>query len=467
MIGSTKMRFDTIIKHGTIVTGSDTYSADIGIKDEKITVIADDLSENGAEVIDAAGKYVFPGGIDVHTHLDMPFCDTTSKDDFETGTIAAACGGTTSIIDFCIQSKGQTLAEALEVWHAKAKDKAVIDYGFHVAITDMNENILAEMKEIIKEGCPSFKLFMTYEGLRVDDEKLLEALIQARDNGGLICVHAENYYVIKYMVEKFKKEGKNEPIYHALSRPPFVESEATGRAIKLAQFADAPLYIVHLTCKLSLDEVSRARKANGKIMAETCPQYLLLSEDNYKEPDFNGAKYVISPPIRTADNQKYLWQGLKDNELQVVSTDHCSFDFKGQKDMGKDFFGKIPNGAPGIETRIPLIYDRGVNTGKISLNRFVEITSTNPAKIFGMYSQKGTIAIGSDADLVIFDPKLKKTISQKMLHENVDYTAYEGFEVMGYPVVTLSRGKVVAKEGEFVGTVGAGKFIARKNPIML
>lgn len=461
------MQFDTIIKNGIIVTGSDTYLADIGIKNEKITAIAEALPENGAEVIDASGKYVFPGGIDVHTHLDMPFGGTVTKDDFKTGTIAAVCGGTTSIIDFCMQGKGQTLAAALEVWHAKAKDKAVIDYGFHVAITDMNNTVLAEMKEIIKQGYPSFKLFMTYEGLRVDDETLLKALIQAKENGGLVCVHAENYYVIKYMVDKFQKEGKNEPIYHALSRPPLVEAEATGRAIKLAQFADAPLYIVHLTCKLSLDEVSRARKANSKVMAETCPQYLLLSEDNYKEPDFNGAKYVLSPPIRTADNQKYLWQGLKDNELQVVSTDHCSFDFKGQKDMGKDFFGKIPNGAPGIETRIPLMYDRGVNAGKISLNRFVEITSTNPAKIFGMYPQKGTITIGADADIVIFDPKLKKTISRKMLHENVDYTAYEGFEVTGYPVMTLSRGKVVAKDGKFVGEVGAGKFIARTNPQIL
>jgi len=461
------MQFDTIIKNGMIITGSDTYFADIGIKDEKIIMIGEKLSADNAEIIDAQGKYVIPGGIDVHTHFDMPFCGTVSKDDFETGTIAAACGGTTTIIDFCIQGKGQTLAESLEIWHKKANGKASIDYGFHVAITDMNDKILAEMTEIIKKGFPSFKLFMTYEGLRVDDGALLKALIQAKENGGLVCVHAENYYMLTYLIDKFKQEGKNEPIYHALSRPPIVEAEATSRAIKLAQFVDAPLYIVHLTNKLSLHEVAQARKAGSKIMAETCPQYLLLDEDNYREPDFNGAKYVLSPPIRTKDNQEPLWQGLRDNVLQAVSTDHCSFDFQGQKEMGKDFFGKIPNGAPGVETRMALIFDRGVNTGKISLNRFVEVTATNPAKIFGMYPKKGTIAIGADADLVIFDPKLKKTITQKELHENVDYTAYESFKVTGYPVMTLSRGKVIAKDNQFVGKVGAGEFIARKNPMII
>lgn len=461
------MQYDTLIKGGTIVTGSDTYNADIAIQAGKIIQISTDLPVQARKVIDATGKYVIPGGIDVHTHMDMPFGGTISKDDFETGTIAAACGGTTAIIDFCIQSKGQSLREALAVWHQKAEGKASIDYGFHVAITDMNDAVLEEMQHIIKDGYPSFKLFMTYEGLRVNDGVLLKALMEARDHGGLICVHAENYYVIKHMVDRFAKEGKNEPIYHALSRPPIVEAEATGRAIKLARFADAPLYIVHLTCKLSLDEVVTAREANAKVMAETCPQYLLLSEDNYREPDFNGAKYVLSPPLRTKDNQEPLWKGLADNILQVVSTDHCSFDFKGQKDMGKDFFGKIPNGAPGVETRMALLFDRGVNSGKISLNRFVELTATNPAKIFGMYPEKGTITVGADADIVIFDPNLKKTIKHSMLHENVDYTAYEGFEVTGYPILVMSRGNVVAKDGEFVGKIGAGKFIKRKSPIIL
>lgn len=461
------MSLDYVIKNGTIVTSSDTFVADIGIQGGKIAIIGKDLPSAGAQVIDATGKYVFPGGIDVHTHLDMPFGGTVSKDDFKTGTIAAACGGTTSVVDFCMQSKGQTLQEALAVWHNKAKDKAVIDYGFHVAITDMNPNTLLEMQTVIKQGYPTFKLFMTYDNLRVEDDVLLQALIQTREHGGLVSVHAENYFVIKYLVEKFKQEGKIEPLYHALSRPPLAEGEATSRAIKLAMIADAPLYIVHLSCNASLQEVARARKANAKIMAETCPQYLLLSEDNYREPDFQGAKYVMSPPLRPRENQEPLWNGLVHDQLSVVATDHCPFDFKGQKEMGRDFFGKIPNGAPGIETRMMLLFDRGVNSGKISLNRFVAITATNPAKIFGMYPQKGIIAPGSDADMVIFDPKLQKTISKKILHENVDYTAYDGFKITGYPIMTFSRGQVVAKDGEFVGKIGAGKFLARHKPIII
>lgn len=457
------MELDKIIKHGTVVTATDIYTADIGIKNGKIATIGENLAEENTPIIDATDKYIFPGGVDAHTHFDMPFCGTVSKDNFKTGTQAAACGGTTSIIDFCIQSKGQTLTAALDVWHKKAEGKASIDYAFHVAITDMQETIMDEMKDVIVQGYPSFKLFMMYDGLRVEDDILFRTLQQSKQHGGLVCVHAENYHVVSFMIEKFRQEGKNAPIYHALSRPPIVEGEAVGRAIKLAKMADAPLYIVHLTCQDSLDEVTRARKNAEKIMAETCPQYLLLSEDNYREPNFNGAKYVMSPPLRPRDNQEPLWQALANNNLQVVATDHCSFDFVGQKDMGKEFFGKIPNGVPGVETRIPLIYDRGVNSGKISLNHFVEIIATNPAKIFGMYPQKGSIMIGADADIVIFDPKLKKTISQKMLHENVDYTAFEGFEVTGYPIMTLSRGKVIVKDGDFIGTVGEGKFVARKN----
>lgn len=457
-------KVDTVIKNGTIVTSSDTYVADIGIRDGKIEVIGKELSANGAEVIDAKDKYVFPGGIDVHTHLDMPFGGTRSNDDFETGTIAAACGGTTTIIDFCMQEKGQTLQEALAIWHKKAENKAVIDYGFHVGIVDMNDAVLEEMKGLIGQGYPTFKLLMTYEALRIDDDVLLKSLLQTRDNGGLVCVHTENYFIIKYYLEKFRREGKIEPIYHALSRPPLAEAEAAARAIRVAEIADAPLYIVHLTCNTALEEVERARERNLKIMAETCPQYLLLSEDNYREPNFEGAKYVMSPPLRTKDNQEPLWQALAHGRLQVVATDHCPFNFKGQKDMGRDSFEKIPNGAPGIEARMALIFDRGVNGGKFGLNKFVEITATNPARIFGMYPQKGTIDVGADADIVIFDPKLKKTISKKILHENVDYTPYEGFAVTGYPIMTLSRGKVIMKDGKFVGKVGAGNFIPRHNP---
>lgn len=461
------MSLDCIIKNGTIVTGVDSYVADLGIKYGKIAIIGDSLEDGGANTIDARGKYLLPGGIDTHTHLDMPFGGTVAKDDFNTGTIAAACGGTTTVVDFCIQAKGQSLSEALAGWHKKAANKAVIDYGFHVAITDMNDAILAEMPGIINGGCPSFKLFMTYDGLRVEDDVLLKSLIQAKEHGGIICVHAENYFVIKYLVEKFKHENKNEPLYHALSRPPLAEGEATGRAIKLAMLADAPLYVVHLSCKAALQEVVRARECGAKIMAETCPQYLLLSEDNYREPDFNGAKYVMSPPLRTKDNQEPLWQGLARNQLQTVATDHCPFDFKGQKEMGRDFFAKIPNGAPGIEARMALLFDRGVNSGKISLNRFVEITATNPAKIFGLYPNKGTLVVGSDADIVVFDPALKKTISKNILHENVDYTPYEGVQVTGYPVMTFSRGELIVKNGEFIGKAGRGKFVARGAPTIV
>jgi dihydropyrimidinase len=461
------MKLDYIIQNGTVVTDEDIYVADIGIAAEKIAVIKQNLTCKDAELIDATGKYIFPGGIDVHTHLDLPVCGTVSKDDFATGTIAAACGGTTSIIDFCTQYRGESLTQALENWHAKSQDKAVVDYGFHLAITEVTDAILAEMQQMVQEGCPSFKLYMTYAELRVTDDELLRVLMQAKDCGGLVCVHAENHHMLSYLYNKFKKEGKNAPIFHALSRPTIAESEAVGRAIKLAMFADAPLYIVHLTCKAALDEVIRARTACGKIMAETCPQYLLLSADNYKTSDFTAAKYVLSPPLRTQDNQEFLWQGLADNSLQVVSTDHCSFDFVGQKNMGRDFFGKIPNGLPSIEARMALIFDRGVNAGRISLNKFVAITATNPAKIFGMYPQKGAITVGADADLVIFDPQKILTITHALLHENVDYTPYEGFNVKGYPVMTLSRGEIIVKDGKFVGKLGRGKFIKRRNPMII
>jgi dihydropyrimidinase len=455
------VEFNLIIKNGTIVTATDKYVADIGIQGSKIVVIGSNLSSEHAAIIDATGKYIFPGGVDVHTHLDMPFSGAHSTDDFTTGTIAAACGGTTTIVDFCLQSKKQTLHQALDIWHTKADNKAVIDYGFHIGVADMNDAVLAEMAELMRNGYPSYKFFMTYKDFYVTDDVILKALLCSRDNGGLVSVHAENFYVVTYMVEKFRSAGKNAPKYHALSRPSLVEGEATGRAIKLARLVDAPLYVVHLTCKDALDEVVCARAKGARIMAETCPQYLLLSSDNYDEPDFNGAKYVISPPLRPKANQESLWQGLHDGNLLTVATDHCPFDFKGQKEMGRDFFGLIPNGMAGIETRMALLFDRGVNAGKISLNKFVELTATNPAKIFGMYPQKGSIAIGADADIIVFDPKLKRTITKALLHENVDYTPYEGFEVIGYPEMTISRGEVIVKNNNFIGKVGRGKFLAR------
>lgn len=458
---------DLLITGGMIVTACDSYPGDLAIKDGKIMMIGQHLNLPAKKTMSADGKYVLPGGVDVHTHLEMPFGGTVSSDDFASGTIAAAFGGTTTIVDFAIQGKGQTLAEAADIWHRKAEGKAVIDYGLHLAVTDATEDVLTEMASMIAQGYTSYKLFMTYDGLRVNDDVFLKALLQAKDHGGLISVHAENYYIIDYLVKEFLAEGKNEPKYHALSRPPLAEGEATGRAIKLAKLVEAPLYIVHLSCQEALDEVIRAREAGFPIMAETCPQYLLLSEDNYNEPDFQGAKYVMSPPLRPKENQAVLWNGLAQGKILTVATDHCPFNFVGQKDMGKDFFGRIPNGAPGIEMRLALLYSFGVGQGRMSLQQFVATTSTNPAKIFGLYPEKGTIAVGSDADVVIFDPNLERNINKGILHENVDYTPYEGFLVKGFPVTTVAKGKIITDHGQFLGQLGNGSFVKRKSPMLL
>lgn len=456
-------KLDMVIKNGTVVTASDCYKADLGIVNGKIEVMGSELEKYADKVIDAEGKYVFPGGIDPHTHMDMPFGGTFSSDNFNTGTKAAACGGTTTIVDFAVQPKGKRLKDTAKIWREKSDNKACIDYGIHIVITDMNEDIMNEIPEIIKSGYSSFKLFMTYDGMMVDDDTLMKTLTKVSSNGGLTCVHAENYYVIKYYTKKLLDEGKTEPKYHAISRPDLCEGEAAGRAIKLAELCNTPLYIVHNSCEASASEIARARKKGYPIMGETCPQYLLLSYDNYEEPDFNGSKYVMSPPLRDKKNWPYLWEALKNNTLQAVSTDHCPF-FMEQKRMGINDFTKIPNGAPGVELRMPLMYTYGVLERKLTLQKFVEVTSTNVAKIFGMYPQKGTIAIGSDADLVIFDPNKEVTVTQSMLNENVDYTPFEGFKLKGYPEITLSRGEVIAKDGKYLGAEGRGKFIKRGVP---
>lgn len=459
--------FDLVIKEGTIVTSAESFKADLAVKDGKIAAIGLSLAQYGRKVIEAKGKYLFPGGIDVHTHLAMPCGDLVTSDDFSSGTIAAACGGTTTIIDFANQTKGRPLAETAESWHKKAEGKAVIDYSFHITICDMNDRTLREMPVMIDRGYSSFKLFTTYDALRVNDYDLMKALEQAATHGGLVCVHAENHYIIDYLVKQFQTARKGEPKYHALSRPPLAEGEATGRVIKLARLVKAPLYIVHLSCQEALWEVVRAREDGFPVMAETCPQYLLLSSQSYEEPDFQGAKYVMSPPLRNPENQPVLWNGLARGKIQVVATDHCPFNFKGQKDLGRDCFSKIPNGAPGIEARMALLYSFGVAQGKLSLQKFVEITATNPAKIFGLYPEKGTLAIGSDADMVLFDPALERVISKEILHENVDYTPYEGFKVKGFPVTTIAGGEVIVENGRFIGRPGTGKFLKRKHPVPL
>ncbi len=452
----------TLIKNGTIVTAVDQYQGDVLIEDEKISVIGMSLDIVADKVIDAAGKYVLPGGIDVHTHMDMPFGGSTSADDFETGTRAAAFGGTTTIVDFAIQYRGQTLHHAMETWARKAESKAVIDYGFHMIITELNDQVEGEMDALVRQGITSFKLFMAYPGVfMLDDASIFKALLRTGKNGGTICMHAENGGVIDVLVQRALAEGKTAPKYHALTRPARAEAEATHRAIALAEIADVPVYIVHLSAAEALEMVTEARDRGLPAHAETCPQYLFLSYDNYEEPEFAGAKYVMSPPLRDKAKQNQLWRGLAFNDLQVISTDHCPFCMKEQKELGKDDFSKIPNGAPGVETRMSLVYDGGVRPGRISLNRFVELTSTSPAKIFGMFPRKGTIAPGSDADIVIFDPNRTITLAAKTLHMNVDYNPYEGRQVTGATDTVLSRGRLVIENGVFVGRPGSGSFLKR------
>ena len=434
----------TLIINGQIVTATDNYKADILIDGEKVSQIGKDLSAKADTVVDAKGKLVIPGGIDPHTHLDMPFGGTTSADDFESGTIAAAHGGTTTVVDFAIQYKGQTLHHARDAWMKKAEGKAAVDYGFHMIITELTDQVEQEMDALVNEGVTSFKLFMAYPGVfMLDDASIFRALLRTGRNGGTICMHAENGGVIDVLVQRALAEGKTAPKYHALTRPARAEAEATHRAIALAEIADVPIYIVHLSAAEALEMVTEARDRGLPAYAETCPQYLFLSYDNYEEPGFDGAKYVMSPPLRPKEGQDRLWRGLAFNDLQAISTDHCPFCMKEQKVLGKGDFSKIPNGAPGIETRMSLVYDGGVKTGRISLNRFVELTSTSPAKIFGMFPRKGTIAPGSDADIVIFNPSKKQKLSVKTLHMKVDYNPYEGREVTGVTDTVLSRGKVI------------------------
>ena len=457
------MGFDTIITNGRVVTASDTYASDVAISNGRIVAIGQSLPpENASRIIDAAGKYVLPGGIDVHTHLDMPFGGTTSSDDFETGTRAAAFGGTTTLIDFAIQYKGQTLRTAFDTWMQKASAKAVCDYAFHCIITELADAQLDEMNALVREGVTSFKLFMAYPGVfMLDDGSIFKALRTTATNGGLVCMHAENGNAIDVIVQQALAEGKKAPKYHALTRPTTAEAEATSRAIALAEMAGAPVYIVHLSCNDALEKVREARDRGLPVYAETCPQYLYLSIENFDVPDFEGAKYVFTPPLREKWHQEKLWNGLKSDHLQVVSTDHCPFCFKEQKELGRNDFTKIPNGGPGVEHRMSLIYSGGVAAGRFSVNRFVELVCTTPAKLFGLYPRKGTIAVGSDADLVIFDPNRKHTISAKTHHMRVDYSMFEGIQVMGMPVTVLSRGRVVVESDKFLGRAGTGEFVKR------
>jgi len=454
-----------LIKNGRVITAVDDYLADVFIKNETVTLIGKNLEMEADEIIDASGKYLFPGGLDPHTHLDMPFGGTTSADDFETGTLAAAHGGTTTLIDFAIQSKGQSTLEALDIWHEKAEGKTAIDYGFHMIITDLEDNRVHEMKMLADDGVTSYKLFMAYPGvLYVDDGTIYRAMRQAGENGTVVCMHAENGIVIDEIVKIALAEGKIEPKYHALTRPTRMEAEGVHRAISIAEVAHVPVYIVHLSSSDALEQVMLARNRGVHAFAETCPQYLFLDHSYYEQEGFEGAKYVMTPALREKWNQDELWKGLRFGDLQSISTDHCPFCFKDQKILGIDDFSKIPNGGPGVENRMSLVYNGGVNSGRISLNKFVELTSTAAAKTFGLFPKKGTIAVGSDADIVIFDPHRKETISINNActhHMRVDYNAYEGFEVTGFTETVLSRGKVIIKDCDYVGQKGDGQFLKR------
>ena len=451
-----------LIKNGHIFTAVDNYVADILVDDGKIRTIGIDLSADDAKTIDAIGKYVIPGGIDPHTHLDFPFGGTVSSDDFSTGTIAAAVGGTTTIVDFVVQQPGQSLTEALEIWHQKAGGQAAVDYGFHMIIRDLPDSRLPEMDEMVRQGVTSFKMFMAYRGaVMVDDDTIFKAMIRAADNGAMICLHAEHGHMIDVLVQEALAKGDTAPRFHASTRPPITEAEATHRAIRMAEVAGAPVYFVHLSCTEALEEVQAARSRRNYVYAETCPHYLTLDNSMYDQEGFEGAKYVLTPPLRDKWHQEELWKGLRRNDLQVVSTDHCAFRFSDQKTLGVNDFSKIPNGGPGIENRLSLIYTNGVVSGLMDMNRLVEVFATTPAKLFGLFPRKGTIAVGSDADIVVFDPDAETVISAQTHHMNIDYNLYEGMTVKGVPEAVIANGRVLVEAGKYTGISAGGRFLKR------
>lgn len=453
-----------LLKNGRIVTAVDDYVGDIYIAGETISLIGASLDMPADVVVDATDKYVLPGGIDPHTHIETASGGTVTCDDFTSGTVAAAFGGTTTIIHFCQQERGHSIPDALSEGQAMLeRAKPVVDVGFHMIVKDLSlRGALTDLAQLPDAGVTSYKLFMAYpHESMVDDATLFQAMQVARETGALIMVHAENGHVIDALVKTALAEGKTDPMYHGLTRPPLMEGEATNRAIQLAHLAGSPIYVVHVSCRESVEPVARARQENWAVWAETCPQYLFLDQSYLEKPDFEAAKYVFTPPPRPKENQEDLWQALAKDVLSVISTDHAPLKWNGQKTLGRHDFSKIPNGAPGVENRLHMVHDQGVRTGRLSLNRMVELLSTNPAKIFGLYPRKGTIAVGSDADFVVFDPEKQMTLSAKTHHSRADYNLFEGTEITGAPETVLVRGRVVIDHGKLVGRPGDGQFIER------
>jgi dihydropyrimidinase len=452
-----------LIKGGRVITAADDYVADVYVEDERISLIGESLDQAADKVIDASGKYVLPGGVDPHTHLDMPFGGTVTIDDVESGQTSAAFGGTTTHVDFIIQPQGSSFADALEEWRGKANGKQMIDMGYHMAVTDLKEGgTLEELASLPDQGITSYKLFMAYKGaLMVDDETLFKTMQVAADTGALVMVHAENGDAIDVLVKEALAAGHTEPKYHALTRPPETEGEATNRAIQLARVAGSPLYVVHVSCAESVEPIQLAREKGWDVWGETCTQYFFIDYTFLERPNFEGGKYVYTPPPRDKANQDVLWNAVRTDTLSAISTDHCAFLWDGQKTIGKDDFSKIPNGGPGLENRLQMIHEFGVRGARISLNRMVELLSTNPAKLFGLYPRKGTVAVGSDADIVVFDPEKRVTISAATHHSRSDYNLFEGTEVTGVPEVVLLRGNVLVENDELVASPGVGQFIAR------
>jgi dihydropyrimidinase len=460
------MRFDTVIRNGTVVTASDTFVSDVGIKNGKIAALAAELTD-ADEVIDATGLFVLPGGIDSHVHLDQPSGEgIVMADDFDSGTRSAAIGGNSTVLAFCMQEKGQSLREALKVYHAKAEGKCHVDVSFHLVITDPTAEVLGqELPALVEDGYTSLKVFMTYEGLRLRDDEILATLDTARRTGALVMVHCENEDAIRYLIGRHEEEGKVAPKFHATTRPVAAEREATHRALSLAEIVDVPIVIVHVSNREAMEEIRRARQRGQKIAGETCPQYLMLTADDLDLEGLDGAKYVCSPPPRDKASQDACWEGIEQGVFDLFSSDHCPFRFDDPEgklnEKGKRHFRWIPNGIPGVATRLPILFSEGVMKGRIDINRFVAVTSTNHAKLYGMYPQKGTIAIGSDADIALWDPRERVTLTNEILHHGADYTPYEGLEVSGWPVRLLVRGKSVMQDKALV-TAGSGSYQTRK-----